>query len=58
LNPIINSYNTVKVTLLIYKITFRIEQMNIYALITKCQLINKYVEDSLNNYLHLQSNIG
>jgi len=47
LNPILSQYNTIKVALLIFKISWRIEQMNIYSLITKCQLINKYIQKSL-----------
>ena len=58
LNPIISSYNTIKVSLLIFKVTFRVEQLNIYSLITKCQLLNKYMEDSLTEYLQMQTNIG
>jgi len=58
MNPILSSYNTVKVSLLIYKVTYRVEKMNIYSLITKCQLVNRYIQDSLNNYLYLTNNIG
>jgi len=58
MNPLVNCYNTVKVSLLVFKVTYRIEKMNIYALITKCQLLNRYLEDSLNGFLHLQSNVG
>jgi hypothetical protein len=32
--------------------------MKIYSLITKCQLINKYILKSLDEYLRLQSNIS
>jgi len=51
-NPMLSCYNPVKVSLLIYKISYRIEKMNIYSLITKCQLINSHIERSLNNLLH------
>ena len=42
-NPILSQYNTVKYSLLIFRISWKIEQKNIYSLITKCQLMNNYV---------------
>mgnify|MGYP000930980281 CR=1 FL=1 len=36
LNPLISQYNTIKVSLLIYRICYKIEKKQIYSLITKC----------------------
>jgi len=32
----IHQYNTIKVALLVYRVSWRIEQKKIYSLITKC----------------------
>mmetsp|Transcript_41399 Transcript_41399/g.63111 ORF Transcript_41399/g.63111 Transcript_41399/m.63111 type:complete len:329 (+) Transcript_41399:1432-2418(+) len=34
--PVLSCYNPVKVALMIYKVSYRIEQLKIYSLITKC----------------------
>lgn len=39
LNPIINQFNTIKIALLIFRICWKIEQKQIYSLITKCSLL-------------------
>ena len=39
LNPMINQFNTIKIALLIYRICWKIEQKQIYSLITKCSLL-------------------
>jgi len=57
LNPVINGYNTVKMLILIYKVTWRIEKQNIYSLITKCQVLKKLIDQSLKKYLTLSTNI-
>jgi hypothetical protein len=38
-NPIISQFNTIKIALLIYRICWKIEQKQIYSLITKCSLL-------------------
>mmetsp|Transcript_12402 Transcript_12402/g.19367 ORF Transcript_12402/g.19367 Transcript_12402/m.19367 type:complete len:205 (+) Transcript_12402:4009-4623(+) len=38
-NPLINQYNVVKIGLLIYRICWKIEEKQIYSLITKCSLL-------------------
>lgn len=57
-NPVLSCYNTVKYALLVFRVSWRIERMKIYSLITKCQLINKYILQSLDDYLRFQSNIA
>jgi hypothetical protein len=57
-HPFLSQFNTVKYALLVYRVSWRIQQKNIYSLITKCQLINQYIEKSLNGYLERQTNIG
>jgi hypothetical protein len=51
LNPMISQYNTIKYALLIYRITWKIYERKIYSLITKCTLLNDYLEKSLDSYL-------
>ena len=57
LHPIISQFNTVKVALLIYRICWKIEQHQIYSLITKCSLIQNYLISSLCKYFEKQNNI-
>jgi hypothetical protein len=57
-NPILNQYNTIKITLLYYRISFKIEAKNIYSLITKCFELNKYIMRSLDKYLMKQNHIA
>lgn len=38
-NPVISQFNTIKIVLLIYRICWKIEQKQIYSLITKCNLL-------------------
>ena len=35
-NPVLSQYNTIKYALLIYRVSWKIKQKNIYSLITKC----------------------
>jgi len=53
----ISQYNTIKVTLLIYRICWKIEEKQIYSLITKCSLLQSYLINSLSRYFELQNNI-
>jgi len=56
-NPIINQFNTIKIALLIYRICWKIEQKQIYSLITKCSLLQSLLIRSLSNYFEKQNNI-
>lgn len=56
-HPIVNCFNTVKVSLLVYLICWKIEQQKIYSLITKCAVLKNYLEKSLDMFLEKQSNI-
>jgi len=40
LNPLMSQANPIKITLLIYRICWKIEKKRIYSLITKCEVIN------------------
>ena len=51
-NPMISQVNTINVSLLIYRISWKIERKRIYSLITKCQILNKYIFRSLTIYLN------
>ena len=51
MNPMLSSFNTIKIALLIYRISWKIAQKRIYSLITKCSLLNGYLEKSLEAYL-------
>jgi len=47
----------VKVTLLIYRICWVIEEKKIYSLITKCQSLQTYLIRSLLAYFENQTNV-
>ena len=53
----ISQFNTIKVTLLIYQICWRIEEKQIYSLITKCSVLQSYLINSLKQYFEQQNNI-
>jgi hypothetical protein len=57
LNPIINQFNTIKIALLIFRICWKIEQKQIYSLITKCSLLQALLIRSPSNYFEKQNNI-
>lgn len=57
LNPIVSQYNTIKVVLLIYRICWKIENKQIYSLITKCSLLQSHLISSLSLYFEKQNNI-
>ena len=57
-NPMLSQYNTVKYSLLIYRISWRINQKKIYSLITKCQLLNNYITRGISSYLERQNHIA
>ena len=58
LNPMLSQFNTIKYALLIYRISWKIAQKRIYSLITKCTLLNQYIEKSLFSYLARQPHIS
>ena len=58
MNPMLNQFNTIKYSLLIYRISWKIEQKKIYSLITKCSLLNAYIHKSLESYLAKQHHIS
>ena len=58
LNPMLSQYNTIKYALLIYRISWKIAQKRIYSLITKCSLLNSYLQKSLEGYLLRQQHIS
>jgi len=39
MNPMVSQFNTIKITLLIYMICWKIEERQIYTLITKCSVL-------------------
>lgn len=57
-NPMLSQYNSIKVALLIYRVSWRIEKRKVYSLITKCGLINDYIMKSITIYLRKQENIS
>jgi len=57
-NPMLSQVNTVKVSLLVYRISWKIEQKKIYSLITKCEMVNEYIFTSLQDFLSRQNNIA
>ena len=50
MNPMVNQFNTIKISMLIYRICFKIEEKQIYSLITKCSLLKNYLINSLVSY--------
>jgi len=56
-NPLICQFNPIKVTLLIFRVCFRIEEKQIYSLVTKCQSLQGYLIRSLLAYFNNQTNI-
>lgn len=57
-NPMLSQLNTMKVALLIYRISWKIESRKIYSLITKCTLLNQYIMKSIVKYLQKQQHIS
>ena len=51
LNPFLSQYNTLKYALLVYRISWLIQERNMYSLATKCQEINKYINKSIQLFL-------
>ena len=57
-HPLVNCYNPVKVSILIYEICWEIQQKNIFSLQIKCEQIMKYLIKSLDSYFEKQGNIN
>ena len=57
-NPILSHYNVIKLSLLYYRVSWKIEQKKIYSLITKCTNLKKYLLTSLEKFLSKQRNIS
>mmetsp|Transcript_11812 Transcript_11812/g.18170 ORF Transcript_11812/g.18170 Transcript_11812/m.18170 type:complete len:221 (+) Transcript_11812:4946-5608(+) len=57
-NPMLSQYNTIKYSLLIYRISWKIERKKIYSLITKCSSLESYIQESLSQYLERQHHIS
>lgn len=49
-NPVIHQYNTIKYALLIFRVSWKVEEKKIYSLITKVSLLNQYLLSSLEKY--------
>mmetsp|Transcript_22642 Transcript_22642/g.34931 ORF Transcript_22642/g.34931 Transcript_22642/m.34931 type:complete len:204 (-) Transcript_22642:2219-2830(-) len=58
MNPILSQYNTMKVSLLIFRVAWRIHQKKIYPLTTKCSTIEKYLIKSMDDYLERNHHIS
>ena len=57
-NPMLSQYNTIKYALLLYRICWKIQDKNIYQLITKCQVLNKFIMQGIINYLDNQNHMA
>ena len=49
-HPLVNCYNPVKCSMLVYNICWMIQQKNIYSLQRQCDNIMKYLNESLSSY--------
>ena len=58
MHPMVNCYNPVKCSLLVYELCWQIQQKNIFSLQRKCNGIMTYLIKSLDRYLMKQSNIS
>ena len=57
-HPLVNCYNPVKCSLLVYEICYKIQKKNIYSLQRKCDHLMRYLKDSLAKYFDSQTNIS
>jgi len=57
MNPMISQFNTIKITLLVYRICWKIQEKQIYSLITKCSVLENYLITSISRYFELQNSI-
>ena len=51
-HPLVNCYNPVKCSMLVYEICWNIQQKNIYSLKRKCDSIMTYLKQSLDKYFN------
>ena len=54
MQPLINCYNPIKCSLLVYEICWKIKNQNVYSLQRKCDELTKYILNCLSNYLNEQ----
>lgn len=52
-NPMLHQYNSIKIALLIYRICWKIEEKQIFSLITKCSVLQAYINNSLKIYFNM-----
>ena len=57
-HPLINCYNPIKCSILVYEICWKIKNQNVYSLQRKCDEITAYILKSLEQYLNEQQNIS
>lgn len=57
-HPLVNCYNPVKCSLLVYETCWKVQQKNIYSLQRRCDKIMRYLVESLEKYFGEQGNIG
>lgn len=53
----VNQYNVIKIALLIYRLCWKVEKKQVYSLVTKCQLLQVFLVNSLKKYFSFQNNI-
>ena len=58
LHPLVNCYNPVKCSLLVYELCWKVQRKNIYSLQRKCDYLMKYIKESLDKYFNSQGNIS
>lgn len=53
-HPIINCYNPIKCSVLVFEICWKIKNQNVYSLQRKCDELTSYIMRSLDLYLNEQ----
>jgi hypothetical protein len=51
-HPLVNCYNPVKCSMLVYEICWKIQKKNIFSLQRKCDYLMTYLKKSLDNYFN------
>jgi hypothetical protein len=51
-HPLINCYNPIKCSILVYETCWKIKNQNVYSLQRKCDELINYILISLENYLN------
>lgn len=57
-HPLVNCYNPVKISMLVYEVCWNVQRKNIYSLQRKCNAIMTYLKTSLDKYFNAQGNIS